>query len=372
MSTRSGAPALALFPPLGYSPRMSSRRHLRIPRPAWVFLLGLLVGCGSGGPDPGEAWQVVEIPTKAEIWDLQFLDGQRGYLAGGGFFVEGGLVGRTTDGGLDWEFESGLVPKRRGVMSFSFYALHLLDEQRAFLAGHAGTLMGSEAGWREFRRLRGGPVYGHLRDLHFVDDEFGWAAGETGVLGTEDGGESWEWLGPEGEPRPRIKARAIHFVDREHGHLVGRHGDVKRTRDGGRNWEPCRSTPGGDDAPHLFGLHFADADHGWAVGEGGTIWHTSNGGKRWRSQDSGVEDFLYDVHFIDRQRGWAVGHDRTLRRGVVLGTRNGGGDWEIEVEIAGEELYAIDALPTGEAWAAGKHAGEGGQRLLRRVPPAEE
>jgi len=334
-----------------------------------AFLLLALAGCGTDEVSPGDAWQIVELPTKADIWSLQFLDAQRGYLVGGGVFVEGGLVGRTVDGGLTWELDSGLVPKRSGVMSFAFYDLFFLDDERAFLAGHAGLLMGTVTGWKGFERVRGGPVYAHLREVQFVDQEFGWVSGETALLGTDDGGESWDWLGPDGEPPPRINARAFHFVDRQRGHLVGRHGMLQRSFDGGRHWEDPESMPVEEDGPHLFGVHFADADHGWAVGESGTIWHSNDGGAHWNAQQSGVSDFFMDVHFIDAKQGWVVGHDRSLRRAVVLGTQDGGTNWAIEVELLEEEFYAIDALPTGEAWVVGKHAGQGRQRLLRRVPP---
>jgi photosystem II stability/assembly factor-like uncharacterized protein len=334
-----------------------------------LVVVAAMMATGCGDADPGSAWEIVDIPTQADIWGLRFLDAQRGYLAGGGIWVDGGLVGHTEDGGRSWELDSGLVAKRRGVMSFAFYDVCFLDDLRGFLVGHTGVLLTTSTGWRGLSQLTGGAVYAHLRSLQFVDDRFGWAVGETGILATDDGGQTWPWRGPEGEPPPRIASRAIYFTDRDHGHLAGRNGKLMRTVDGGRHWQPADTTPAASGGPHLFGLHFADARHGWAVGEHGAIWHTVDGGARWTAQDSGVNDFLLDVHFITPERGWVVGHDRELGRGVVMGSDDGGATWVVELEVPGEELYALDALPSGEAWAVGKHVGPGSQRLLRRVPP---
>ena len=78
----------------------------RIPRrgPIAGVALGLgvlLTGCGS---DSGDTWQIQEIPTDAEFQDICFIDDQNGWMVGGGPFVEGGIVGRTRDGGESWRF----------------------------------------------------------------------------------------------------------------------------------------------------------------------------------------------------------------------------------------------------------------------------
>ena len=50
------------------------------------------------------------MPTSSGRW---FTDSLNGWITGGGWAIDGGIVGRTRDGGRSWRFESGLVPRRR-------------------------------------------------------------------------------------------------------------------------------------------------------------------------------------------------------------------------------------------------------------------
>ena len=143
-------------------------------------------------------------------------------------------MGRTTDGGLTWTFNSGY--SRSTKISFALYDAWFLDDERAFLSGYGGLLLRSETGWKGFKRPRfDSPPSGHIRDLHFHDDDYGWAMGERGLLATEDGGREWFWVRRSTASTGYFRSRAIHFVDRRRGHLAGKFAKLQRTFDGGKD-----------------------------------------------------------------------------------------------------------------------------------------
>ena len=70
---------------------------------------------------------------------------------------------------------------------------------------------------------------------------------------------------------------------------------------------------------HLWGVHFVDPEHGWIVGEEGEVLHTQDGGKRWVRQRSNAEQPLFAVHFANLTHGGIVGTN-----GLILHTTDGG------------------------------------------------
>jgi len=109
--------------------------------------------------------------------------------------------------------------------------------------------------------------------------------------------------------------KAVHFVDRDHGWVVGLDGMIMHTANGGTGWQAQDSGT----SAQLRAVYFFDLARGWAVGSGGTIVATADGGNTWEPQSSGTTKSLYGVHFVDAAHGWAVGSN-----GSILATSNGG------------------------------------------------
>ncbi|SEQ57491.1 Photosynthesis system II assembly factor YCF48, partial [Solimonas aquatica] len=122
------------------------------------------------------------------------------------------------------------------------------------------------------------------------------------------------WAYPlESNPAERLTTirgnlNSVHFVDAQHGWVVGVGGTIFTTADGGARWQAQAS----GSSAWLFSAHFVDAQHGWAVGDGGILLVTANGGARWQAQASGTSAALNSVHFVDAQHGWVVGVDGTI------------------------------------------------------------
>lgn len=325
--------------------------------------LFLLAGCAEQPPEPTERWVVEELGTLAEFRDVFFLDPLNGWIVGGGHNIEGGILGRTKDGGKTWQFTSGIAKPLRQPGGLHLNAVWFHDLTTGFVVGDRYHLLRTQDGGEHWHKMsRNNRIWARMRDIQFVDDQYGWAVGNGGLARTTDGGATWRPplpLDPEATEVELMRGQAIHFVDRERGWLVGKFGLISSTTDGGRSWTPY-------DDPELlgklglWGLYFADEHHGWAVGEGGAIVHTADGGATWNRQTSRVPHILMDVEFVDRLQGWAVGFDRSTGSSVVLSTLDGGATWIEQTRIPSEGLRALFVLDAEHAWAVGDS-----QKLLR-------
>lgn len=352
----------------------------RIKMLPYLLICLLAAACGlMGDKDP---WERIELGTDAEFRDIFFLDAQNGWMVGSaGINVPGGILGRTRDGGLTWEYQSGLISKRRGSHSVDLNAVHFMTPLQGVIAAESGVILQTEDGGDSWKRVsRGGPVYAHHRNLDFVDDLNGWIIGRKGVLRTEDGGNTWKRANEEQE----VMGTAIDFLDLERGWVVGKFGRVQRTEDGGATWQMVPALGNldglkGDDIPTLTSVHFVDENQGWIAGylremtlmeqhDWAVIIHTSDGGLTWTPQVHQVESLLTAIGFADSLNGWAVGFNRNDGTSTVLNTADGGQTWQLQTSIFGEELLAL-TIRDGQVWAVGDRVRNQPQRLLRLLLP---
>jgi photosystem II stability/assembly factor-like uncharacterized protein len=358
---------------------------------AFVVALAALGGpsCARRAAEPAP-WKVVEVPTDADFVGAWFSDSLNGWLTGGGWAIDGGIVGRTRDGGRSWRFQSGIVD---GGSGFGIGSVQFRDSLHGCaVAGHGIVLLTEDGGesWRTARHAstRRAP----LTDVHFIDGWNGWALG-AGLVRTEDGGETWNLVLRSESENGYFSGNAIHFVDEARGWLVGHAGSVMTTRDGGRSWSPVSLPLWPDERPTLWDVTFVGDARGWIVGEQGAIFHTRDGGAVWTRQENGVPAVrtipkgerrrreivpeletepdrlaLSAVQFADTSRGWAVGYYADVAESVVLGTTDGGATWQAEHVQRGELLRSLYVLDAGHAWTSGDRARAAPQVVLRYAP----
>ncbi|MCC6652221.1 MAG: hypothetical protein IT348_13795 [Candidatus Eisenbacteria bacterium] len=352
-----------------------------------VAMLALAASCAQRAPEP---WQAVAVPTDADFSGMWFTDSLNGWVAGGGWAIEGGIVGRTRDGGRTWSFDSGIIPNagERAAMGRVQFRDSLFGRATA---GHAGVLLTDDGG-HSWRPAAGASSSG-LYDLHFIDPRSGWAAG-TSVARTEDGGETWNTLTSSTGDRGFVLANAVAFTSATRGWAVGHGGSLRRTDDGGASWTPVALPLRAGERPILRGISFCEPDHGWIAGELGTIFRTRDGGTTWTLQESGVPIVrviprgeeprprevvpeletppdrleITAIRFADPANGWAVGSYSDVAESVVLRTSDGGETWRVEHVQPGEMLRSLFVLDAGHAWAAGDRARTQPQVILRYAP----
>jgi len=336
-------------------------------------------------------WQAVEVPTDADFTGLWFTDAANGWLAGSGWSVDGGIVGRTRDGGRMWRFESGILPG--GDRGAGLGRVQFRDSLRGWATAGVGRVLLTVDGGESWR-----PVWlpgmhgGYVHDLQFQADGQGWAAG-TQIAHSDDMGETWRTLFESESANGYVTANAIHFIDASHGWLVGQVGALMRTDNGGSDWSRVSLPLAKDEHPTLWDITFVNTEQGWAAGERGCIFHTANGGATWERQERGVpivrplakgEKPRHDVRpeletepdrltvsairFADPQHGWAVGYYADVAEGAVLRTDDGGATWSTEHVQPGELLRSLFVLDRDHAWAAGDRARTQPQVVLRYEP----
>src|SRR5262245_22216735 len=348
----------------------------------------LAVACGKPKTQPAP-WEAVTIPTDAIFEGISFTDSLNGWVTGGGYLIDGGIIGRTRDGGKTWRFWTGLLD---AGTSSGLGSIQFRDTLNGCGVGSGGCILLTSDGGVTWRQVRSGRSSGDgLGDVQFIDDWNGWAVGGASLLRTEDGGETWRPLIYGSYENGYFSGNAIHFLDLSHGWLVAHGGVLKRTYDGGQTWSRVELPLAAGERPTFWDVTFCDASHGWIVGETGAIFHTEDGGTTWLRQENGVpivrvipkgeprrprERFrelewpadrltLSAVRFLDPLRGWAVGYYSDVGESVVIGTRDGGASWSVERIQPGEYLGALFLLDRTHVWAAGDRSRTQPQVVLR-------
>jgi photosystem II stability/assembly factor-like uncharacterized protein len=361
--------------------------------------LALTVGC-AGRKKAAElrplVWEALSLGTDADFNDVWFADTLNGWIVGGSYQIQGGLVGRTRDGGRTWRFTSGLTTDES---AFSFGAVRFLDDHRGVAVGSGGRIFVTDDGGDNWRLAQSGSS--GLSDIDFIDRWDGWAAGTGGVYRTQDGGETWAPMMRSSSENGYTWGSAIDFLDSWNGWMVGQSGSVMITADGGATWRRVQTPLAENERPSLWDVCFVDAEHGWVVGEEGTILHTSDRGANWVRQETGVEGAkskpvlehiqrrigvidtldlggrtpgltLTAVQFIDPDHGWVTGHFGYEARSIVLHTNDGGATWAVEAEVDGQELRALFMLGNDYGWAVGDRVRQVPQVILRHTQTASE
>jgi len=164
-----------------------------------------------------------------DMTDVDFLNADVGWCAGGRRSATGGGVYRTTNGGTNWAYKSFDVPMR---------AIHFIDEEEGWAVGDDGALFRSLDGGASWEGQESGTDIVDLRDVFFVDDREGWAVGKGGlILKTFTAGGLWYrriWnhpiLAPE-TPDPGYRnfypdLNRVLFVNPLEGWIVGERGII--------------------------------------------------------------------------------------------------------------------------------------------------
>ncbi len=159
--------------------------------------------------DGGETWARIKVPSKLELFHLDFVNSSRGWIVG-----DKGMILATNDGGLNWQIQK------------------------------SGTTNA-------------------LFNVDFRDSDEGYAVGAKGViLRTEDGGNNWETV-KTNFPNTFLR---VDFADDKNGWIVGYKGTVLRSSDRGKSWIQQEINT----KENLYGL-FMTKKYGWSVGANGLI-----------------------------------------------------------------------------------------------------
>ncbi|HET7153527.1 MAG TPA: YCF48-related protein [Candidatus Kapabacteria bacterium] len=161
------------------------------------------------------------------------------------------------------------------------------------------------------------PTKHDLYAVYFADDNYGFVAGQAGVVyKTKDGGATWTTQNANTTQdmygivvfRGATTFNGVDSVDATAGWIVGNTGLVRRTTDGGVTW--LNDEPGSGGA--FKSLHFTNRYDGVIAGANGMIYATKDGGKTWNTMSSVTQHNLNGIWLVNNSTGWAVGDSGTV------------------------------------------------------------
>ena len=164
-----------------------------------------------------------------------------------------------------------------------------------------------------------------LTDVFFIDQNLGWAVGESGVtLRTRDGGNTWNTQASINSFRKDTVQLQQKFRNLESRKLTNSTGVTGRQT----STSPitCR----------LNSLHFIDANQGWATGgyqlpyinrTQAVILRTRNGGITWEPSPNLAIPRLRKINFSSPRNGTAFGDSGNVFTGGIFKTSDAGNSW---------------------------------------------
>lgn len=334
--------------------------------------------------------------------DAVFTDQMNGYG-----FEQFGTYSSTTDGGMSWTEDT-----EAGIGHEKFTCVSVLGDS-VYLGGEYGYITASAdngATWSQISKGSGQD----LRRVGFADSQHGWVTGDGTILGTTDGGETWNHL-----PGPVL----TNFFQLFHSgpadvwpfsatDVAIRWNSVNliRTTDGGQSWtledpddiwpdgriyvldsdtyfkyDPAgrrihKSTDAGqtwtagpatvpplDAGDTILDFYFYDEMNGWIIGSPIIAFHTQDGGQTWTetAQIIRLPSPVYRrVRFVTPDIGWMVGS-----YGLILRTTDGGDTWieQTQPDTFDDTNIDLVAISETEAYLAGV---SDGQSMVKRTTDA--
>ncbi|TAL67923.1 MAG: T9SS type A sorting domain-containing protein [Bacteroidetes bacterium] len=244
----------------------------------------------------------------------------------------------------------------------SLWDVHFIDNNKGWAVGCTGTIEGapstilftSDGGENWEKQNPGTNVM--LFSVFFNSENNGWAVGKEGtILNTTNCGQKWNYQNYDND----IWFRSVYFINENKGWIVGYYHENKTpvllySSNKGENWN---LTPINFQNLDLQQILFVDESNGWmAGGYSNLILHSTNGGNNWELQNiNGVKPIL-SIFFTDSLSGWAVGGSYNRLTGcsnIILQTNDGGRNWYIQSEGNNYQLFDVHFVDNNNGWAVG-------------------
>lgn len=236
-------------------------------------------------------------------------------------------------------------------------------------------------------------VRGHIRGIHFLNEDDGWACGDNGfILATTNGGDTWSVinsspvLNANTPARPAV-LRDIFMTSSGTGYVVGDDGAYAKTDDNWTTFEQAGTSPCDGPSPYTSGtdgydVHFFDESTGLVSMDYQRVYRTTDAGCSWQiinvlgsspthcplTISSNIElwSMAWEDPDSDSSPGWVVGGDGT-NRGYIFKSLDGGLSWSqthcyladlagLEEDCAINTPYGVAVLGSGAEAVIGGYA----------------
>jgi len=235
--------------------------------------------------------------------------------------------------------------------------LHFIDTQTGWAAGEGGTIIHTSNGGNEWV-VQNSTVQTFIVDIFFINENLGWALTFRDVfpfgtitLKTTNGGDTWI---AENYPDENAFMNTIFFFDSLNGWIGGTY--IASTTNGGVTWAEADVDSSIISGLPVYNFNFYNRQFGYACGGyldlAGVIWRTTNYGESWSA--TGVSpDQVFDLYFLDSLNAIGLSGDPEGFFGTGnINTTDAGANWIYDEMTLSGLSFAIDFRTETEGWSA--------------------
>jgi photosystem II stability/assembly factor-like uncharacterized protein len=335
-----------------------------------LTMLPLFSGGGTVAVAANSDWTEVNVPGANNVIDIEAVDINTAWAVGtipGG----GGIILKTTDGGVTWNVQKTLTASWPAQ---ALSSISVVDANTAWASGYRTLLKTTDGGANWDVVYYSTSMYEGVPDVCAVDANNAWAilidATLTSyIFKTSDGGATWVKL----YTRPYSSGiiGRLSAVDSTTAWAVGggllsgpsSTGTIIKTSDMGATWQ--EQTPTG--APAFLNVLARDASNAWVAGNG-TVMRTTDGGASWATMYTMAGTELWGIAASDASTIWVAGKaSSTSTGGCIVKTVDEGSTWQTLYSTSSYGLYCVSSLDAANAWAGGQNTTASNSVILHTV-----
>lgn len=167
----------------------------------------------------GQSWRAVSVPTQETLTAIHF-QGDKGWISG-----YGGVILHSADGGRTW------VKQNTGIL-VALESVYFADERHGWAVGWVGTILRTTDGGQTWEQVKTSAAMWSLSAVYFRDPQNGWIVGRFGqILRSRDGGLTWQTQ----ESPVRTSLSSVLFDSAGRGWITSDSG-LLVSEDGGETW----------------------------------------------------------------------------------------------------------------------------------------
>ena len=315
----------------------------------------------------GESWKYLSMPISSSNFNINFVHFKTeyfGYVAG--YADNKGLILITTDGGNSWTgwvsenpiikayFENpsiGWIVETNGNVLYTTDGaknwtellqkcsnLFFLNEKYSWAISNRNNILYSKTGWHNYVTQTKSASHEKLNDIAIGDSSNIFVCGNKEILGTKDGGKSWNVLLVDSSAEfSAIKLKNNNEIWTVSG------GNITYSLDDGKSWSEIKLDT------YLDDIFFLNSSTGYAVGgnlTAGRIFETTDGGNTWSSLDSlnghSSTNYINNIVFANDSIGWMT------TTGGIFKIEEGGNNWK---NVKSGDYTALAAF-NNSVWAS--------------------
>jgi photosystem II stability/assembly factor-like uncharacterized protein len=315
-----------------------------------LLICCVLIGtsCSKDTPDPdpvyadtlSAGWTKTVIDTEENFSDIYFADNAIGYASGNSIYrsVNGGITWTNLNANLNVvniavspngnllavnqsdtvyriNYGTNQLTKTRISGSNGFLDVFFVNNQEGMVAGYSKLYQTIDTGLNWQQVAISNPTalgIGQKPCIHFIDNNTGWIASESGIIKTNGNINNWQMCNVPPNTFNGSSFTTVFGCSSSIVYMVNR-GRIYKSINGGTDFLQVAQLPFGVEGYFLQDLHFINENTGY-VHVYNRIYKTTDGGLTWQVVVALVYDRIIEIHFTDANHGWACGTRGTILR----------------------------------------------------------